>query len=126
MGALEYIGGKRHWHGKYNELWAILDNKYANRWNVTTEAVSNFYFKPLPQDTRKDHLKWFYEMANDLRALVKLNLSVEQLGTSIILKMMKADYANEVRSSLKVKAGPDDAGKAAFSLQEMTSAVNAH
>ena len=122
--ALDYIGGKGQWHGKYNELWEILDDKYANRWNVTTEAVSNFYFKPLPQDTRKEHLKWYYEMANDLRALVKLNLSVEQLGTSMILQMMKADYANEVRGSLKVKAGPLDAGKAAFSLQELTSAVN--
>ena len=122
--ALDYVGGKGLWHGRYEELWAILDNKYANRWNITTEAVSNFYFKPLPEDSRKAHLKWYYEMANDLRALTKLNLSVEELGTSMILQMMKADYANEVRSSLKVNAGPDNVGKAAFSLQEMTSAVN--
>ena len=63
-------------------------------------------------------------MANDLRALVKLNLSVEQLGTSMILQMMRAYYANEVRSSLKVNAGRKGADKAAFSLNEMVSAVN--
>ena len=122
--ALDYVGGKGLWHGKYEELWAILDNKYANRWNITTEAVSNFYFKTLPEGTREAHIKWFYEMANDLRALVKLNLSVEELGTSMIIQMMKADYANEVRSSLKVNAGRGGADKAAFSLNEMISAVN--
>ena len=122
--ALDYVGGRGLWHGKYEELWAILDDKYANRWNVTTEAVSNFYFKPLPEGSREAHIKWFYEMANDLRALVKLNLSVEQLGTSMILQMMRADYANEVRSSLKVNAGKAGANKAAFSLNEMVSAVN--
>ena len=94
--------------------WEILD-KYANRWNVTTEAMSNFYFKPLPEESRVAHLKWFYEMENDLRALVKLNLSVEGLGTSMFLQMMEADYANEVRSSLKVNTGPGNADKAAFS-----------
>ena len=122
--ALDYVGGKGLWHGRYDELWAILDNKYANRWNITTEAVSNFYFKPLPEGSREAHIKWFYEMSNDLRALVKLNLSVEQLGTSMILQMMRADYANEVRSSLKVNAGRKGADKAAFSLNEMVSAVN--
>ena len=122
--ALDYVGGRGLWHGKYEELWAILDDKYANRWNITTEAVSNFYFKPLPEGSREAHLKWFYEMANDLRALVKLNLSVEQLGTSMILQMMRADYANEVRSSLKVNAGRAGANKAAFSLTEMVSSVN--
>ena len=122
--ALDYVGGKGLWHGRYEELWSILDNKYANRWNITTEAVSNFYFKPLPEASREAHIRWFYEMANDLRALVKLNLSVEELGTSMIIQMMKADYANEVRSSLKVNAGRAGANKAAFSLNEMISAVN--
>ena len=79
--------------------------------------MSNFYFKPLPDESRTAHLKWFYEMANDLRTLTNLNLSVEELGTSMILQMMKADYAREVRRSLKVQAGPDNAKKAAFSLK---------
>ena len=122
--ALEYIGGRGLWHGRYEELWATLDDKYTNRWNVTREAMSNFYFKPLPDESRAAHLKWFYEMANDLRTLTKLNLSVEELGTCMILQMMKPAYAREVRSSLIVNAGPGNAKKAAFSLKEFISAVN--
>ena len=55
--ALEYIGGRGHWHGRYEELWAILDDKYANRWNVTTEAISSFYFKQLSEESRVAYLK---------------------------------------------------------------------
>ena len=97
--ALQYIGV-----GDYG----MVDMKNCGQFWMT-------YFKPLPEESRVAHLKWFYEMTNALRALVKLNLSVEGLGTSMFLQMMEADYANEVRSSLKVNTGPGNADKAAFS-----------
>ena len=39
---------------KYNELWAHLDHKYANRWNIASEAVQNFFFQPEPEEDRKE------------------------------------------------------------------------
>ena len=121
--AKKYIGLNGSWFNKYDELWEVLDDKYANRWNVATEAVSNFFFKPRPEDDQESVLHWFYDQIDNLRDVTNKNMTVEEIGTNLILQMLPAKYAREVRSGLRVtQAG--NKKKAAFSIKELREVVN--
>ena len=94
--AKQYIGTKGSWFNKYEELWAHLDNKYANRWNIATEAVQNFFFQPEPEEDRKQTVDWFYTMKHNLDSLINLGLSMEEVGVNLILQRMPEVHAKEV------------------------------
>ena len=121
--AKQYIGLKGSWYNKYEELWEVLDDKYANRWNIATEAASNFFFKPRPEDDQESVLDWFHDQVDNLRNVTNLNMTVEEIGTNLILQTLPAKYAREVRSGLRV-AHAGNKKKAAFSIKELRSVVN--
>ena len=120
--AKEYVGAEGSWYNKYEELWEALDDKYSNRWNIATEAVKNFFFKQRPEDNQVAVLKWFHQQVENLRKLIKLNMSVEEIGTNLILQTLPNAYAREVRSGLRVAHA--DKKKAAFSIKELRTTVN--
>ena len=39
----QYIGDEGKWFDRYDDLWKVLDNKYANMWTLTNETVSSFF-----------------------------------------------------------------------------------
>ena len=121
--AKKYIGLKGSWYNKYEELWEALDDKYANRWNIATEAVRNFFFKTRPEDNQESVLNWFHEQIDNLRSVIDLNMSVEEIGTNLILQTLPDNYAREVRSGLRV-AHAGNKKKAAFSIRELRTVVN--
>ena len=121
--AKKYIGLKGSWYNKYDELWEALDDKYANRWNIATEAVSNFFFKPRPEDDQESVLDWFHDQVDNLRNVTNLNMTVEEIGTNLILQTLPDKYAREVRSGLRV-AHASNKKKAAFSIKELREVVN--
>ena len=121
--AKKYIGLKGSWYNKYDELWEALDDKYANRWNIATEAVRNFFFKHRPEDNQESVLNWFHEQIDNLRNIINLKMSVEEIGTNLILQTLPDNYAREVRSGLRV-AHAGNKKKAAFSIKELRTVVN--
>ena len=120
--AKKYIGTKGNWHNDYAKLWEVLDDRYANRWNIATDSVKNFFFKPLPEGDQKDVLDWFYEQIDNLNSLISLGLSVEEVGTSLIIQQLPEEYAKEVRNGLRVSQ--TNKNKAAFSIKELRAVVN--
>ena len=118
-----YVGSKGSWYNKYNELWEALDDKYANRWNIATEAVRNFFFKQRPEENQEAVLNWFHQQLDNLRNVISLNMSVEEIGTNLILQTLPNDYAREVRSGLRV-AHASNKKKAAFSIKELRTVIN--
>ena len=120
--AKKYIGTKGNWHNDYAKLWEVLDDRYANRWNIATDSVKNFFFKPLPEGDQKDVLDWFYEQIDNLNSLISLGLSVEEVGTSLIIQQLPEEYAKEVRNGLRVSQ--TNKSKAAFSIKELRAVVN--
>ena len=120
--AKKYIGTKGNWHNDYAKLWEVLDDRYANRWNIATDSVKNFFFKPLPDGDQKDVLDWFYEQIDNLNSLNSLGLSVEEVGTSLIIQQFPEEYAKEVRNGLRVSQ--TNKNKAAFSIKELRAVVN--
>ena len=121
--AQRYIGKKGSWFNKYNELWAHLDHKYANRWNIASEAVQNFFFQPEPEEDRKETVDWFYTMKNNLDSLIRLGLTMEEVGVNLILQRMPEVHAKEVRQALRTAhAGKNNKEK--FSIKTLTAVVN--
>jgi len=121
--AKRYIGTQGSWFNKYDELWAHLDNKYANRWNIATEAVQNFFFQPEPEEDRIQTVDWFYTMKHNLDSLINLGLSMEEVGVNLILQKMPEVHAKEVRQALRTAhAGKDK--KECFSMKTLTNVIN--
>ena len=121
--AQRYIGTKGSWFNKYEELWAHLDNKYSNRWNIATEAVQNFFFQPEPEEDRKQTVDWFYTMKHNLDSLINLGLTMEEVGVNLILQKMPESHAKEVRQALRTAhAGKDK--KQCFSMNTLTDVIN--
>ena len=121
--AQKYIGTKGSWFNKYEELWAHLDNKYSNRWNIATEAVQNFFFQPEPEEDRKQTVDWFYTMKHNLDSLINLGLTMEEVGVNLILQKMPEIHAKEVRQALRTAhAGKDK--KQCFSMNTLTDVIN--
>ena len=120
--AKRYVGSKSSWYNKYNELWEALDDKYANRWNIATEAIRNFFFEHRPEDNQEAVLNWFYQQVDNLRSVINLNMTVEEIGTNLILQTLPNAYAREVRSGLRVAHA--NKKKAAFSIKELRTTVN--
>merc|ERR1711895_8715 len=84
--------------------------------------VKNFFFKPLPEGDQKDVLDWFYEQIDNLNSLSSLGLSVEEVGTSLIIQQFPEEYAKEVRNGLRVPQ--TNKNKPAFSIKELRAVVN--
>ena len=121
--AKRYVGSKSSWYNKYSELWEALDDKYANRWNIATEAVRNFFYEHRPENNQEAVLNWFHQQLDHLRSVINLDMTVEEIGTNLILQTLPNDYAREVRSGLRV-ANANNKKKAAFSIKELRTVVN--
>ena len=59
--AAKYVGSKGDWFDKYEELWALLDDRYANRWILASDTIRNFFGKSAQEATQSSLDKWFYE-----------------------------------------------------------------
>ena len=62
--AASYIGSKGKWFNNYEGLWAILDDKYANRWVLASDTIRAFFGRANPEHTQTSVDKWFYEQRN--------------------------------------------------------------
>ena len=40
-----YIVSKGNWFDKYEELWNVLDDRYANRWILASDTIRTFFGK---------------------------------------------------------------------------------
>ena len=78
--------------------------------------------KPLPEGDQDNILDWFYEQIDNLNSVMSLGLSVEEIGTSLILQQFPEEYAKEVRQGLRVSDAAK--AKAAFTIKELRAVVN--
>ncbi|CAL4128638.1 unnamed protein product [Meganyctiphanes norvegica] len=44
--ARRYMGTKSDYFGEYDEMWRLLDDKYANRWVLASDTIREFFGKP--------------------------------------------------------------------------------
>ena len=99
--ARTYIGTQETWHGAYDNLWAHLDQRYANRWNLCAEAVRDFFFRPPPQGDKQDSAEYIFQQKSNLDHLLSLNLTLEEIGVSTIIQSLPEDHAREIRQALR-------------------------
>ena len=69
--AKEYIGDPTQWFDKYDELWEMLDNRYANRWVLATDTIRAFFLNPPPASELEEAKKWFFAMLQAFNQGVK-------------------------------------------------------
>ena len=99
--AKEYIGKNGTWHDSWEGLWNYLDQKYANRWNLASEAVNNFLFKSRPSGDKRDTANYIYQQKNNLDQILALGLTIEEIGVNTILQNLPEEHAKEIRQALR-------------------------
>ena len=102
----QYVGGEGEWFNKYNELWEMLDNKYANKWRLSTDPVKNY----------------FYDQLDNIAKIIKLGMSNEELCVNHLIHTLPPAYRKELRDGLRVLQPSKT--KAAFSIKEVRKVFN--
>ena len=120
--AKEYIGAADKWFGKYNELWNVLEDKYANRWNLSTDTIHKFFSNQPTDDEPEAIKKFFYEQIDNLASLIALEQSAEEIGVNHLLRSLPVYYRNILRDGLRVVQPGKK--KAAFSVGEIRKVFN--
>ena len=118
----EYIGDEGKWFGKYNELWEVLDDKYANRWLLATDTIKTFLYRPQPTSEPDQIKKYFYEQLDAIASVIKLEMTVEEVCINFLVQSLPEAYNKELRDGLRILQ-PNKA-KAAFSAKEVRKVFN--
>ena len=121
--AATYVGPQGTWQNQYEELWAHLDLKYANRWNLCAEAVKDFFQTPPTGTTKKESAQYIYTQKSRLDHLISLKMSLEEIGVSNILQNLPEEHAREVRQALRTAHAKEDAAKQ-FSMDTLIKVTN--
>ena len=121
--AKDYVGKNGTWHNNWPGLWNYLDQKYANRWNLASEAVSNFFFKPSPSGDKRDTANYIYQQKNNLDQILALGLTIEEIGVNTILQNLPEEHAKEIRQALRTAhAGKSE--KEHFKMKTLIQVTN--
>ena len=120
--AREYVGSQRDWIDKYNELWDMLDDKYANRWVLANETISTFICKPVPGDSIEEINKFFYSQIDSLKSVLDLKMSLEQVGVSIICQSLPEEIGKDIKQGLR--ALYPNKKQYAFTIKDVVSVYN--
>ena len=119
----QYVGGEGEWFNKYDELWEMLDNKYANKWLLSTDTVSTFFHKARPTSDEPDPVKnYFYDQLDNIAKIIKLGMSNEELCVNHLIHTLPPAYRKELRDGLRVLQPSKT--KAAFSIKEVRKVFN--
>ena len=118
----QYIGADGNWFNKYDELWEMLDNKYANKWLLSTDTVSTFFHKALPTDEPDPVKNYFYEQLDNIASIIKLGMSSEELCVNHLIQTLPPAYRKELRDGLRILQPAKT--KATFSTNEVRKVFN--
>ena len=99
--AKQYIGDSTQWFDKYEELWEMLDIKYANRWVLATDTIRAFFLKAPPPSELEEVKKWFFDMQQALNKVIALGMSVEEIGINFVIECLPDEYQTELRNGLR-------------------------
>jgi len=103
-------------------LWEVLDARYANRWILASDTIKNFFSKPHPDSNQEEVLSWLYEQFDALTSVIDLKMTVEEIGTNILIQALPDEFGREVRNGLRAaQAGKK---KATFTIKELREVVN--
>ena len=100
--AAKYIGSKSNWFDKYEELWALLDDRYANQIILASDTIRIFFGKTAPEATQTSVDQWFYKQMDAMKSVLDLNLDAEQIMVNIITQSLPEEYGSELRTGLRV------------------------
>ena len=120
--AKEYVGSQRDWINRYEELWEMLDDKYANRWVLANETINTFICKPLPGESPEEINKFFYGQIDALKSVLELKMSLEQVGVSIISQSLPEDIGKDIKQGLR-SLHPNKK-QYAFSIKDILAVYN--
>merc|ERR1739842_182934 len=79
------------------------DDKYGNRWIVTSETIRQFFQKEKPEATQTSVDRWFYEQLDCIKSILDLNLTTEQILVNVLTQDLPEEYAHEIRQGLRSK-----------------------
>ena len=120
--AARYVGSKGNWFDKYDELWELLEDRYANRWILASDTIRGFFGKPTPEPTQEAVDTWFYSQMDAMQSVIDLNFSVEQLMVNIVTQSLPEEFGNVLRNGLR--ALQPGKKQAAFSQSEIRTVYN--
>ena len=120
--ARRYMGTKSDYFGEYDEMWRLLDDKYANRWVLASDTIREFFGKPPPQGTQEDVNEWFWDQIDSFRGVLNLGMTLEQVGVNILTQSLPIEFGARLRDGLRQR---DPGNKTfAFSLDQIRSVYN--
>merc|ERR1711942_397462 len=94
-------GDPTQWFNKYDELWEALDNKYANRWVLSTDTIRIFFQEPSPASDLESVKTFFFGQLQALKNLIALGLSIEEIGINYTIERLPDEYKTELRNGLR-------------------------
>ena len=120
--ASQYIGSKGNWFDKYDALWAVLDDRYANRWILTSDTIRTFFGRANPEATQTSVDKWFYDQIDSMGSVLDLGLTSEQIMVNIMTQSLPEEYGSELRQGLRgLHPGQN---RSAFTKAELRAVYN--
>ncbi|CAL4221387.1 unnamed protein product [Meganyctiphanes norvegica] len=120
--AIKYMGKKSDYFGKYEEMWEILDDRYANKWVLASDTIKEFFGKAPPRPTQDNVNEWFWDQIDSLKGVLDLGMSLEEVGVNMLIQAMPNEFGTELSNGLK--ALEPGRRKFAFSLKQIRSVFN--
>ena len=98
-----YAGESESWQGKYEELWAHLNSRFANRWTVAAETIKATIMSPPPEeDNWEKMVEYIDDQLDRMKSLNALSLTNEQLATNVLLMKLPEEFSNAIRNGLRI------------------------
>ena len=118
----QYLGDENEWFNKYDELWEMLDSKYANDWTVNNETVSAFFHYVLSSEEPEQVQNMFYKQLDNIKKILSLGLSVEEILVGHLIDSLPIAYKTRLKDALRMMLPNRD--KACFSSAEVRKVFN--
>ena len=98
----QYLGDENEWFNKYDELWEMLDSKYANDWTVNNETVSAFFHYVLSSEEPEQVQNMFYKQLDNIKKILSLGLSVEEILVGHLIDSLPIAYKTRLKDALRM------------------------
>ena len=120
-----YAGTSESWQGKYEELWAHLDSRFANRWTVAAETIKSTIMSSPPEENNWEKMvEYIDDQLDRMKSLTALDLTNEQLATNCLLMKLPEDFSNAIRNGLRISRKNQGNEDFKFTPEEFRDVMN--
>ena len=126
--AKDYVGNSGTWVDKYEELWAKLDSRYANRWTLCAETIKATLISEVPKGSLGNHtelVRYIDQQVNMIESIGQLDLTPQQLAVNTLLMKLPEFMAEPIRNGLRIRRkDTQNQEDFKFTPQEFAEVVN--